>query len=44
MLLQKDDLILTGTPLGAGPVKAGDVIECGLADIVQMQFKVKKQE
>jgi acylpyruvate hydrolase len=44
MKLEKDDLILTGTPLGAGPVKDGDVIECGLADIVKMEFKVKHQQ
>lgn len=38
--LEPGDLILTGTPSGVGPVKAGDKIECGLGDIVKMSFTV----
>lgn len=38
--LQYGDLILTGTPSGVGPVKSGDVIECGLTGIVKMKFNV----
>lgn len=30
--LQEGDLILTGTPSGVGPIKAGDEVECLLAD------------
>ncbi|XP_049277490.1 acylpyruvase FAHD1, mitochondrial [Anopheles funestus] len=32
MTLEENDLLLTGTPAGAGPVRHGDVIECGLGD------------
>ncbi|XP_077992519.1 oxaloacetate tautomerase FAHD1, mitochondrial-like [Glandiceps talaboti] len=40
MRLDVGDVILTGTPAGVGPVTAGDVITCGLSDIVTMSFKV----
>lgn len=40
MTLEKDDLILTGTPHGSEPFKAGDVIECGLADLACLKFNV----
>ena len=40
MKLEQGDLILTGTPAGVGPVKAGDVIDCSLDDLVKMSFKV----
>lgn len=43
MTLEENDLILTGTPAGAGPVKHGDLLECGLGDIVQMKFKVQDE-
>ena len=39
--LETGDLILTGTPAGVGPVRAGDVIECGLGDVVTMKYDVK---
>ncbi|KAI0093775.1 hypothetical protein BDY19DRAFT_982663 [Irpex rosettiformis] len=32
MTLEEGDLILTGTPSGIGPIKAGDEIECLLSD------------
>ncbi len=38
--LEPGDLLLTGTPHGVGPVKAGDKIQCGLGDLVQMTFPV----
>jgi len=39
--LEPGDLLLTGTPAGVGPVKAGDKIDCGLgADLMKMQFVV----
>lgn len=38
--LETGDVILTGTPSGVSAVNAGDVIQCGLADIVSMQFTV----
>ncbi|XP_058447353.1 acylpyruvase FAHD1, mitochondrial [Malaya genurostris] len=43
MSLEKNDLILTGTPAGAGPVRNGDVIECGIGDIVQMTFHIENE-
>lgn len=43
MTLEENDLILTGTPAGAGPVKHGDLVECGLGDIVQMKFRVRDE-
>ena len=41
--LEEGDLILTGTPQGVGPVTPGDVIECGLGDIVSMTFKAESK-
>lgn len=40
MTLEPNDLILTGTPPGAGPIVPGDVIEGGIKDIVTMKFPV----
>ncbi|KAE9972854.1 hypothetical protein BLS_008324 [Venturia inaequalis] len=31
MTLEKDDIVLTGTPKGVGQVKAGDIMRCGLS-------------
>lgn len=39
--LEPGDLILTGTPPGVGPVKAGDTIQCGLGNLVTMSFPVQ---
>jgi len=40
--LEPGDLLLTGTPAGVGPVRAGDKIDCGLgADLMKMQFIVQ---
>lgn len=36
------DLILSGTPAGAGAVKDGDEIEASLADLAHIKFKVSK--
>lgn len=41
MTLEPYDLILTGTPGGAGQVCPGDTIECALGDLVEMKFQVK---
>ena len=38
--VEPGDLILTGTPAGAGDVKAGDTIEAGLSELVKMKFEV----
>lgn len=40
MTLEPSDLILTGSPPGMGPVSPGDVIECGITDVVTMKFPV----
>ncbi len=44
MSLEANDLILTGTPAGAGRVVAGDVIECGLGDLEKMKFFVENDK
>ena len=38
--LEPGDVILTGTPQGVGPVEDGQVIACGLDNIVEMSFPV----
>lgn len=38
--LEPGDLILTGTPAGVGPVEDGQVISCGLDNVVEMSFPV----
>ena len=40
--LEAGDVILTGTPSGVGPVKAGDVIEGGITNVLSMKFMVEK--
>uniref|UniRef100_A0A182PQV8 oxaloacetate tautomerase n=1 Tax=Anopheles epiroticus TaxID=199890 RepID=A0A182PQV8_9DIPT len=41
MTLEENDLLLTGTPAGAGPVRHGDVIVCGLGEnLVTMRCEV----
>jgi len=42
MTLELGDLILTGTPAGVGPVRAGDRIECGISNLVTMAFEVER--
>jgi len=47
--LEPNDVVLTGTPSGVGPVKAGDVIQGGLANmyndnVVQFEFKVEQKQ
>lgn len=41
MKLEKGDLFLTGTPLNAGPCKAGQVIKCGITGVKEMTFNVE---
>ena len=40
MRLEENDVILTGTPSGVGPIVPGDVIEGGLDDILHLKFDV----
>jgi acylpyruvate hydrolase len=47
--LEPNDVVLTGTPAGVSPVKDGDVIEAGLAnmyndDIIQIKFEVEQKK
>lgn len=46
MKLEIGDVILTGTPKGVGPIKAGEIVTAGLRpdgdqnDLVQIKFDV----
>ena len=40
MTLEPGDLILTGTPSGVGPVRAGQTITAGLDDLLKVTFPV----
>lgn len=40
--LEAGDLVLTGTPSGVGPVESGDVVECGIKNLISMKFPVEK--
>lgn len=46
MKLEAGDIIMTGTPSGVGPVKAGDIITAGMKpgkaekDVVEVKFNV----
>lgn len=50
MKLEVGDVILTGTPSGVGPIKAGDVITAGMKpgkaekDIVSLKFNVADRQ
>jgi acylpyruvate hydrolase len=40
--LEEGDLILTGTPAGVGPVKSGDIIRGGIAELgEEMMFEIE---
>lgn len=39
--LEPNDLILTGSPPGMGPVFPGDIIEGGISGLVDICFKVE---
>eukprot|EP00127_Corallochytrium_limacisporum_P003608 Clim_evm91s150 gene=Clim_evmTU91s150 len=41
MTLYEGDIILTGTPEGVGPIRAGDKISAGIADIEEIEFDVE---
>ncbi|XP_037825642.1 acylpyruvase FAHD1, mitochondrial isoform X1 [Lucilia sericata] len=43
MTLEPNDIILTGTPNGSLPIKGGDVIECGMGDMIKMTFNCKDE-
>lgn len=43
MTLKPNDLILSGTPDGMNSFNAGDVIECGIGDILTMKFNVRDE-
>ncbi|CAB3371619.1 Hypothetical predicted protein [Cloeon dipterum] len=44
MTLEPGDLILTGSPPGMVNIKAGDVIEAGLGEILSMKFPVEDRK
>ncbi|KAG5882435.1 hypothetical protein JTB14_025241 [Gonioctena quinquepunctata] len=41
--LEPNDLILTGSPPGMGPVRKGDVINGGIEDLIEVEFKVTEE-
>lgn len=43
MTLEPNDLILTGSMPGMGPVVHGDVVRCGIPGIVDMEFCVEEE-
>lgn len=43
MSLEPNDLILTGAPLGFGPVYHGDVVEGGIENLTSVKFTVKRE-
>ncbi|KAM6545136.1 hypothetical protein CsatB_025872 [Cannabis sativa] len=44
MTLFEGDVILTGTPEGVGPVKAGQKITAGITDLLDVNFNVEKRK
>eukprot|EP01018_Ginkgo_biloba_P027885 Gb_40316 [translate_table: standard] len=44
MTLFEGDVILTGTPPGVGPVKAGQAITAGITDLIEMSFDVQPRQ
>lgn len=44
MTLLEGDVILTGTPKGVGPVRAGQKITAGITDIIDVHFDIQKRQ
>ncbi|PON62013.1 Fumarylacetoacetase, C-terminal-related [Parasponia andersonii] len=44
MTLFEGDVILTGTPEGVGPVKAGQKITAGITNLLEVDFNVEKRK
>ncbi|KAL5996186.1 Acylpyruvase fahd1, mitochondrial [Asimina triloba] len=44
MTLLEGDVILTGTPKGVGPVRAGQKITAGLTGLIDVNFNVQKRQ
>ncbi|KAL5539923.1 hypothetical protein UlMin_043062 [Ulmus minor] len=44
MTLFEGDVILTGTPKGVGPVKAGQKVTAGITDLLEVGFNVEKRQ
>ncbi|GAM21161.1 hypothetical protein SAMD00019534_043360, partial [Acytostelium subglobosum LB1] len=40
MTLEEGDVILTGTPAGVGPLKAGQKVRAGISDVIEMEFDI----
>lgn len=43
MTLNTNDVILTGTPAGVGPVKHGDLIKAGITGVTEMEVNVENR-
>ncbi|KAL6894395.1 hypothetical protein ACP4OV_008493 [Aristida adscensionis] len=44
MTLMEGDVILTGTPDGEGPVRAGQKIKAGITDLIDVEFDVQRRK
>ncbi|MGA1821005.1 MAG: fumarylacetoacetate hydrolase family protein [Thermoplasmatota archaeon] len=44
MTLEEDDIIMTGTPAGVGPLEDGDVVEAGIEGLCRMKIGVVSEE
>jgi 2-keto-4-pentenoate hydratase/2-oxohepta-3-ene-1,7-dioic acid hydratase in catechol pathway len=44
MTLEPMDIIATGTPEGVGPIKSGDIVECGVEDVGILKFAAEDEE
>lgn len=42
--LEENDLVLTGTPAGVGPIKPGDALHAGIAGLVELQVNAIEKE
>ncbi|KAJ8959545.1 hypothetical protein NQ314_006282 [Rhamnusium bicolor] len=42
--LEPNDLILSGSPPGMGPVQNGDIIEAGIKGVSEIKFRVKLED
>ena len=44
MTLEPMDIIATGTPEGVGPMKSGDLVQCGIEGIGVLRFNVESEK
>jgi 2-keto-4-pentenoate hydratase/2-oxohepta-3-ene-1,7-dioic acid hydratase in catechol pathway len=44
MTLKEDDIIMTGTPAGVGPLADGDIVEAGIDGLCMMTLRVVPED